>query len=57
MAVLDINKSRFALPKSMLPIPGDTGEFGSNSLHDLDGLRVLFTSHHGGYYTATICGK
>lgn len=55
--VLDINKSRFKLPESMRTIPGDTGEFGSNSLHDLDGLLVLFTDHMGGYYTATICGK
>ena len=56
-AVLDINKSRFKLPESMRTIPGDTGEFGSNSLHDLDGLLVLFTDHMSGYYTATICGK
>ena len=56
-AILDFMSEMDMSKKSYVPIPGDKGHFGSNETYNLDGLLVLFTSHHGGYYTATICGK
>lgn len=56
-AILDIMSEMDMSKKSYVPIPGDKGHFGSNEIYNLDGLLVLFTSHIGGYYTATICGK
>ena len=53
MAILDIMRE---MKPPELPIPGDVGDFGQNSLYDLDGLKVLATGHMGGYYTITICG-
>ena len=54
MAVVAINDS---INNSHRTIPGDTGEFGYHELYDLGGFKALFSSHHGGYYTVTICGK
>ena len=58
-AILDFMSEMDRSKKSYVPIPGDKGHFGSNEIYNLDGLLVLFTSHHGGShsYTATICGK
>jgi len=56
-AILDFMSEMDMSKKSYVPIPGDKGHFGSNEIYDLDGLRVLFTNHMGGYHTATICGK
>jgi hypothetical protein len=47
-----INPSQKPQP---IPIPGYP--FENVELHALGDLRVLFTSHMGGYYTTTICGK
>jgi hypothetical protein len=58
-AIYDIMRSMDPSKRSSLVnIPGDDDSFGVNTLHDLDGVQFLFTSHGmGGYYTATICGK
>ncbi len=56
-AILDFMSEMDRSKKSYVPIPEDKGYFGSNETYNLDGLLVLFTSHMGGYYTATICGK
>ena len=53
MAIYDMMRERGA---TEIDIPGDIGNYGQNSLYDIDGLKVLLTGHHGGYYTATICG-
>lgn len=53
-SILDIMRE---MKPPELPIPGDVGDFGQNSLYDLDGLKVLTTGHMGGYYTITICGQ
>jgi len=53
MAIYDMMRERGA---TEIPIPGDVGNYGQNSLYDVDGLKVLLTGHWGGYYTATICG-
>ena len=53
MAIYDIMRERGA---TEISIPGDVGNYGQNSLYDVDGLKVLLTGHWGGYYTATICG-
>ena len=55
--ILEIMSEMDRSKKSYVPIPGDKGHFGSNEIYNLDGLLVLFTSHMGGYNTATICGK
>ena len=54
MAIYDLMRERGA---TEVDIPGDVGDFGQNSLYDVDGLKVLLTGHWGGYYTATICGQ
>jgi len=56
-AILDFMSEMDMSKKSYVPIAEDKGYFGSNEMYDLDGLRVLFTNHMGGYHTATICGK
>jgi len=38
-------------------VPGnEEGNFGYNQMYDLDGLKLLYTDHHG-YETFTICGQ
>ena len=54
LAIYEIMRERNA---TELDIPGDIGNYGQNSLYDVDGLKVLLTGHFGGYYTATICGQ
>lgn len=58
-AILDIMSEMDRSKKSHVPIYPEIrkGSFGSHETYDLDGLRVLFSRHIGGYHTATICGK
>tara|TARA_A100001011_G_scaffold192654_2_gene201281 strand:- start:808 stop:1434 length:627 start_codon:yes stop_codon:yes gene_type:complete len=50
-----LNMMRAGKPK-LIPIPDDIGNYGNNSLYNLNGLKILTTAQMGGYYTITICG-
>jgi len=58
-AILDIMREMPRSKKRLVPIEQEIrkGSFGVHETYDLDGLRVVFSAHMGGYYTATICGK
>lgn len=54
LAIYDIIREKKAF---RLHIPGDDGNFGENDLFEINGLRVLLTSHFKNYSTVTICGQ
>lgn len=54
LAIYDIIRQNNA---KRLYIPNDDGNFGENDLFEINGLKILVSSHFKQYSTVTICGQ